>query len=263
MAKILIFTDPPYFGNVQYAELMDFCYVWLRKLAGTTLQNLTALSTRNADELTGNTTMERGLDHFTTGLAAVFGKMAKALKPGRPLAFTYHHNRLDAYYPVAVAILDSGLICSASLPCPAEMGASIHISGTGSSIVDTVLVCRSTGVIPRKWLAETPEQLAALIQGDLENLKIGGLNPTRGDIRCIIYGHLARLAIWRLRTAWDKTLPVPEKLAIIALELGRGPSLEIIENHLTGDAARAPLRRYAQIREGETFYGERDDEVSF
>jgi putative DNA methylase len=162
-----------------------------------------------------------------------------------------------------VAILDAGLTCAASIPCPAEMSASIHISGTGSSIVDTVLVCRSTGVIPRKWLAETPEQLAALILDDLENLKIGGLQPTRGDIRCIIYGHLARLAIWRLRATWNKTLPVPEKLAIVAAELGRGHTLESIENHLTGDAARAPLRRYAQIREEETFYGERDDEVPF
>ena len=25
-----VFTDPPYFDNVQYAELIDFCYVWLR-----------------------------------------------------------------------------------------------------------------------------------------------------------------------------------------------------------------------------------------
>src|SRR5215510_6388752 len=31
-----VFTDPPYFGNVQYAELMDFCYVWLRRLVGQT-----------------------------------------------------------------------------------------------------------------------------------------------------------------------------------------------------------------------------------
>jgi hypothetical protein len=162
-----------------------------------------------------------------------------------------------------VAILDAGLTCSASIPCPAEMGASIHISGTGSSIVDTVLVCRSTGMIPRRWLVETPEQLAALILDDLNNLKIGGLEPTRGDIRCIVYGHLARLAIWRLRTTWNKTLSVPEKLAVVAAELGRGPLLESIENHLTGEAARAPLRRYAQIREEETFYGERDEEISF
>ena len=29
-----VFTDPPYFGNVQYAELMDFCFAWLRSLVG-------------------------------------------------------------------------------------------------------------------------------------------------------------------------------------------------------------------------------------
>jgi hypothetical protein len=39
------------------------------------------------------------------------------------------------------------LTCTGSLPCPAEMGASIHISGTGSSVVDTIFVCRSAGTV--------------------------------------------------------------------------------------------------------------------
>ncbi|MFH1092061.1 MAG: hypothetical protein V1742_10885 [Pseudomonadota bacterium] len=121
-----VFTDPPYFGNVQYAELMDFCYVWLRRLIRYTNSGFNKPSTRNPQELTGNEDMGRGLEHFTEGLSAVFQRMARALKPGAPLAFTYHHNYLRAYYPIAVAILDSGLTCSASLPCPAEMGASIH-----------------------------------------------------------------------------------------------------------------------------------------
>ena len=30
-----VFTDPPYFGNVQYGELMDFCYVWCGAWSGT------------------------------------------------------------------------------------------------------------------------------------------------------------------------------------------------------------------------------------
>ncbi len=56
-----VLTDPPYFGNVQYAELMDFCYVWLRKLRAKT--NLfQSPSTRNSKELTGNENMSRGLD---------------------------------------------------------------------------------------------------------------------------------------------------------------------------------------------------------
>src|SRR5437588_11341982 len=120
-------------------------------------------------------------------MAQVFLCMAVALKPGAPLALTYHHNSLDAYFPIAVAILDSGLVCSASLPCPAEMGASIHINGTGSSIIDTVFVCRSTGRFPRRWLAETPAAMAKVVAEDLSLLQQGAVKPTQGDTRCIVF----------------------------------------------------------------------------
>jgi putative DNA methylase len=209
-----VLTDPPYYGNVQYAELMDFCYVWLRHLVGDTDKVFEKISTRDANELTGNKNMGRGLDHFTEGISEVFQRMAKALKPGSPLAFTYHHNNLEAYFPIAVAILDSGLTCSASLPCPAEMGASIHIKGTGSSIIDTVLVCRSTGSIPRRWVTDSPQEIAALVSEDVQKLSAANVEPTQGDIRCIIFGHLIRLAIWFLRNGWDKTLPPQERLKI-------------------------------------------------
>jgi adenine-specific DNA methylase len=49
-----VFTDPPYFGNVQYAELMDFCYVWLRKLLSHSIPEFKKPSTRHQNELTGN-----------------------------------------------------------------------------------------------------------------------------------------------------------------------------------------------------------------
>ena len=211
-----VLTDPPYFANVQYAELMDFCYVWLRRLAVDRSGAFRLRSTRNEDELTGNVTLERGVDHFTEGLAAVFANMARALKPGAPLAFTYHHNTIEAYLPVAVAVLDAGLTCSASLPCPAEMSASIHINGTGSSIIDTVFVCRSTGVVPRALLAGTPAEIAALVGRDIEALKEGGVKPTRGDVRCLAHGHLVRLAIWNLRKGWDSNQPTQEKLRRVA-----------------------------------------------
>ena len=68
-----MFTDPPYFGNVQYAELMDFCYVWLRKLLGDSTPGVRNPSTRHANELTGNVNMGRGLEHFTEGMSERFG----------------------------------------------------------------------------------------------------------------------------------------------------------------------------------------------
>jgi hypothetical protein len=207
-----VFTDPPYFGNVQYGELMDFCYVWLRRLVGNEAEGFWRLSTRTAEELTGNVTRSWGLPHFTEGLARVYRHMAEALKPGAPLVFTYHHNKLDAYFAIGVAILDAGLTCSASFPCPAEMGGSIHIHGTASSIVDTVFVCRDAGQTPRQWLFESADQLAAIVAHDLAQLAEGGRKPTAGDTRCIIFGHLTRMAIWNLRKAWDTKLPTAEKL---------------------------------------------------
>lgn len=210
-----VFTDPPYFGNVQYAELMDFCYVWLRKLLGKAMPEFRNASTRHLNELTGNINMGRGLDHFTEGISRTVRHAVLKLKPGCPLAFTYHHNQLDAYIPLAVAILDARLVCSASLPCPAEMGASIHINGTGSSIVDTVLVCRSTGRFPRRWLADDAAGVAEIVRRDIESLTEAGLTATQGDIRCICFGHLTRLAVWNLRDTWDATRPVAERMSII------------------------------------------------
>lgn len=207
-----VFTDPPYYGMVQYGELMHFCYVWLRKLMGTNFPGLDLETTRHRDELTANDTAARGIEHFAEGLAQVYSRMAVALKPGAPLVFTYHHNRQEAYLAVAMAILDAGLTCSASLPCPAEMGGSIHIHGTGSSIVDTVFVCRNRGTTPRSGLFKDATELAQIINHELVELITAGMKPTAGDVRCITFGHITRMTIWNLRSDWNTSQPTSQKL---------------------------------------------------
>jgi adenine-specific DNA methylase len=258
-----VFTDPPYYGNVQYAELMDFCYVWLRKLMYGKYKVFESCTTRTPHELTGNADMGRGVEHFAQGLSSVFQKMATGLKPGSPLVFTYHHNDLAAYHPVAVAILDAGLTCSASLPCPAEMGASIHISGTGSSIIDTVFVCRSTGRVQRKVVVESPDQMVHLIRDDVFRLRVGHVKPTLGDIRCIAYGHLIRMAIWNLRTNWDRNSDISKRLSAVSLWIAQFGSWQTLERQLVesndgfSDAALFAVREELDER------GEYDAEISF
>lgn len=224
-----VLTDPPYFDSIQYAELMDFCYAWLRRLVPNSPCFQTS-STRDPKELTGNDTEQRDLLHFTEGLSKVFRRMAVALKPGHPLAFTYHHNRLEAYYPIAVALLDAGLTCTATLPCPAEMGGSIHIKGTGSSIVDSVFVCRSEGEIDIDSFTSTPKAIAKIVSRDVGQLLAGGVKVSRGDIRCLIYGHLTRLVIWQLRDVWDPSVPVAKRLRSVQDAVASLASPEEIAN---------------------------------
>jgi len=255
-----VFTDPPYFRNVQYGELMDFCYVWLRRLVGADNEGFDRESTRSPDELTGNFTEARDLTHFTDGLSAVYKSMARALKESAPLAFTFHHNKIESYHAVGVAILDAGLTCSTTIPCPAEMGGSIHIHGTRSSIVDTIFVCRFTGQTRRRLLFDTAEQLREIVENDVYQLRSAGVRPTQGDIRCITFGHLTRMTIWKLRTAWEPALSTDKRLKRFAKEMAEladiGAVIDDVSKYL-------PSHRVGFAEEGCMFEMDIEDAVPF
>lgn len=206
-----VFTDPPYFENVQYGELMDFCYVWLRSLVRAGERSFNLSSSRSSQELTGNETHSRGIETFAEGLAKVYRAGVDALKPGAPFVFTFHHNRFKAYEAIAVAILDAGLKCTASPPCPAEMSGSIHISGTNSSIIDTVFVCRKK---PTDQICQFT-LLSDIVMADIAELQAAGVKVSVGDLRCVLMGHVTRLAIDTLADSWDAGMSTRDKLAAI------------------------------------------------
>jgi adenine-specific DNA methylase len=209
-----VFTDPPYFDNVQYAELMDFCFVWLRQLLLDDVAEFERLTTRTEHELTGNDTLGRDLENFTQGLSSVFRKMAEALKEGAPLVFTYHHNDPLAYAPLVVALLDAGLTCTAVLPTPAEMTASLHIAGTKSSILDSVFVCRDEAWVQGRhalghlWSRPIDERVAQ----DTAKMAAAGYRCTPGDLQCLRAGHIASDAVRALATSWSSGEPLPQRL---------------------------------------------------
>lgn len=219
-----VFTDPPYYDNVQYAELIDFCFAWLRQGLATDIDVFRKQTTRSESELTGNQTMNRDLSHFTKGLSNIFIHYAEALKPKSPFVFTYHHNSPKAYIPLVVAILNAGLDCSATLPAPAEMGASMHIAGTSSSIVDTVFVCRhgQASQLEQRSIEE------CLLE-DIDELMKGGVDVTEGDAGCLRAGHVARKAINKLFPNWksDSQLEVQmDKVNELLVDLSKEVNIE-------------------------------------
>ena len=218
-----VFTDPPYFANVQYAELMDFCFAWLRLGLRKEHPEFRRKTTRSASELTGNVTLGRGLGHFTKGLSEIFRHYASALKPEAPFVFTYHHNDPMAYSPLVVAILDAGLDCTATLPAAAEMSASLHIADTGSSVLDSVFVCRSAAYARARSRAriEHGKSCGASLAEDADQMRAAGLRITRGDLRCLAAGHVARLAVNELAATWDRSKRLEQRMASAQDELKR------------------------------------------
>jgi adenine-specific DNA methylase len=245
-----VFTDPPYFDNVQYAELMDFCFAWLRLGLRDEIPEFRRETTRSRSELTGNVTLGRGLEHFTEGLSDVFRHYAGALKPEAPFVFTYHHNDPVAYVPLIVAILDAGLDCTATLPAAAEMSASLHIAGTGSSVLDSVFVCRPRRPrSSRAVSAEPDDACASALERDGRSMRGAGLRLTRGDLRCLAAGHIARLAINQLGGAWNRAKSLEKRMALAKAALesitARIDLDSVIASLIKIEPPRRPIRNQA------------------
>jgi len=53
------------------------------------------------------------------------------------------------------------------------------------------------------------------VRDALAQLSVTGRRPTRGDVRCIVLGHLTRMVVWELCGDWDGARPVAEKIAAV------------------------------------------------
>jgi putative DNA methylase len=91
----VVITDPPFGGNVQYAELANFWAVWLKDvlgLSGTIDNTLEAVQTRH----TGFAT-EKSLDHYENILFQIFKECHRLLKPDGWLVLTFHNRGLAVW----------------------------------------------------------------------------------------------------------------------------------------------------------------------
>jgi len=214
----LVLTDPPYFANVQYAELMEFCYTWLRRLAPDT-PYFDVAHAKTADDAVGSFG-KAGLGEFAQQLSDVYCAAARALKPGGAFAFTYHHNDLEAYAPLVVACLDAGLVPTKLLACPSEMRASTHIHGRNAASTDAVFVLRKPPV-PADARGEDFADLDVVrfVSNRVAALRRGGLKASAADRLCLTHAALAARAMVRLAGTWAD-LPDADRLSSAVGALG-------------------------------------------
>ncbi|MFQ5881817.1 MAG: DNA methyltransferase [Candidatus Methylomirabilales bacterium] len=148
-----VITDPPYFDNVQYAELSDFFYVWLRLGLKDHYQEFSSFSVERKSEIVKNPNQGKTAQFYRDGLRRVFCECHRVLKKDGPLIFTFHHKSTEAWSTVLSAVLDSGFYISATYPIHSEMPLSVHIHNQKSPSYDAILVCRKQVSSPpiRNW----------------------------------------------------------------------------------------------------------------
>jgi putative DNA methylase len=114
--------------------------------------------------------------------------------------------------------------------------------------------------VSRSILAETVEQFANLVSLDIDKLRLGGLKPARGDLRCVTYGHLVRMTVWSLRGKWEAHLSAKQKLAVVERYVASLPQPDEIEAAVSG--TEFPAQRFA-VHEEAVLYGGKSGEIVF
>jgi adenine-specific DNA methylase len=136
-----VITDPPYFDNVQYSELADFFYVWLRLALKDRYPAFVPPLTPKAGEVVANPERGKNADSYLGGLTSVFRECGRVLKDDGLMVFTFHHKDPSAWASVLQAVLDAGFSVRATYPVLAEMGRSVHIQGQEAMEYDAIIVC--------------------------------------------------------------------------------------------------------------------------
>jgi putative DNA methylase len=90
----VISTDPPYYDNIDYADLSDFFYVWLRRCLKSVLPGIfSTLATPKADELVASAFRHASKQDaeyfFLKGMSIAMRRIADASHPAMPLTIYY------------------------------------------------------------------------------------------------------------------------------------------------------------------------------
>lgn len=176
-----VITDPPYYDSVQYAELADFFYVWLRQSLEPDFPDVFGPDTVvSKEEAVGNRTREKSLDDYRRLLQNVFETAYDALDETGPMVFTFHHKDPDAWGAVLEAIDGAGFRVVNTYPVRGENRLSVHINGQRAIQLDCAIVCRkdhkrSTGDwddVVQAVADESRNRLRTFHQSDDEDLSL-------------------------------------------------------------------------------------------
>jgi putative DNA methylase len=195
----VVVTDPPYVGNVNYAELADFFYVWLRLALKDRYQSFAPEYTPKGEEIVENRERGKSREDFYSGLTEVFQHIRDTLPQNGVLAFTFHHTDHEGtvWEGLLQALCDTGFEIVAIYPVHAEREASLHLMDKENVSYDLIHLCRKRqeDPTPRSW-AGIRQEVRRRARAELYAIEAGryGNKPLpEPDVRLICIGKCLEL----------------------------------------------------------------------
>jgi uncharacterized Zn finger protein (UPF0148 family) len=194
-----VITDPPYVGNVNYSELSDFFYVWLRLGLKDEYPYFTPEYTPKVEEIVENRTRGKSREDFFEGLKASFSRIHDSLPDDGLLIFTFHHTDEEGlvWEGLLQSLCDTGFEIAAVYPIHGESESSLHLMDKENISYDLIHVCRKRRVETetRSWagIRQEVRKKARIELKAIEDGRYGNEPLSSHDVRLICIGKCLEL----------------------------------------------------------------------
>lgn len=175
----IVVTDPPYYDAIPYSDLMDFFYVWIRRILGDkSFLYEKALSSAlgpkwDHDSDDGELIDDSGRHGgdrikskaaYEDGMFRAFQRCHSALRDSGRLVIVFAHKQPDAWETLVSAIIRAGFVVDGSWPIQTEMGNRTRALA-GAALASSVwLVCKKRSATARPgWDNQVMEEMRANI----------------------------------------------------------------------------------------------------
>jgi len=178
-----VFTDPPYYNSVPYADLSDFFYVWLKRTIGDLYPGLfsTPLTpkTKEIVEMAGwdqKRYAHKNKEFFEENLKKSFQEIFRVLKPNGITTIVYTHKSTSGWETLINSLLDSGFVITASWPIHTEMTGRLRAKESAALASSIYFVARKMKRIEKGWYNEVKEEIRKHLYEKLERLWEEGIS---------------------------------------------------------------------------------------
>ena len=231
-----IVFDPPYHNNVNYGELSDFFYVWLKRTAGYVMPELFpdyltdkineaiasparfkehVAAVKRANPRGKISAAKLATEDYLVKMAAIFRECRRVIKPaseGGIMTVMFTHKDLAAWDALISALIAADFNITRVWPVKTEAEAALHIRDKAAARTTMLIVCRPRESqdslnSPRPW-AEVETEIGYAVQSEIPVLASYDFRPV--DIYNAAYGPALRVISenWGAR----RQAPHPDRL---------------------------------------------------
>jgi adenine-specific DNA methylase len=183
-----VITDPPYYDNVQYSELSDYFYVWLRECLQEEYEEFKPELVPKAREIVANKSANKDEEFFVKSLANVFSECHRVLKQDGEMVFTYHHNENEAWSVILEALIQSGFTVTGAYPVQSEFPHNPHISDLDNAEYDILVYANKEQADEEITLTELRQNLFFELQDMAEEERERHEDLSKADLGVILRG---------------------------------------------------------------------------